>query len=78
MRWMPWPVRGGRPAPAFANAAWAAAALWALTGCAPTSVPVLIEDGADAEADRKWEKYGAYYVVDEIFVEASFEPAVVK
>lgn len=59
------------------------AAAWAgflLAGCAPTSVPVLLEAPAalPTERDVRWEKYGAYCLVDELFVETSFETAVVK
>lgn len=59
-------------------AAVLAAGLSLLLGaCAPTSQPLLLEGPANAELDRKWEKYGAYYLVDELFVETSFESAVV-
>lgn len=45
----------------------------AFQGCAPSSRPILLEGPPEAaEPDRRWEKYGAYYEVDELFVESSF------
>lgn len=45
----------------------------AFQGCAPTSRPILLEGLPEAaEPDRRWVKFGAYYEVDELFVESSF------
>jgi hypothetical protein len=44
----------------------------ALVGCAPTSKPLLLEGKANVDLEKKWEKYGAYYLVDELFVESSY------
>jgi hypothetical protein len=52
-------------------AALAAAAL--LGACAPTSKPILLsEEPAPPDKEKEWAKYGAYYLTDELFVEASY------
>lgn len=51
--------------------ACAATAAW-LAACAPSTRPILLDGGpAPADAEKRWEKYGAYYVFDELFAEAS-------
>ncbi len=51
----------------------AALAALALAACAPTSKPVLLrEDPAPASQETDWIRYGAYYLTDELFVEASY------
>src|SRR4051812_40737841 len=48
--------------------ALAAAAL--LAGCAPWTHPVLLDEKPlSAESERRWEKYGAYWIFDETFAE---------
>jgi hypothetical protein len=62
------PMKSKRPAILAAMAAIAA-----LIGCAPTSVPILLTESPSApEWEEKWTRYGAYYLTDELFVEASF------
>ncbi|MEO7779461.1 MAG: transglutaminase domain-containing protein [Fibrobacteria bacterium] len=51
---------------AFAILGW-------LCGCAPTSKPILLQENpVPSSQEREWERYGAYYLTDELFVEASY------
>ncbi len=43
-----------------------------LSACAPTSKPILLNGDPEPQLDNKWIKYGAYYLIDEIFVETSY------
>lgn len=44
-----------------------------IIGCTPFSKPLLLEDEVDEiQIQESWKKYGAYYEVNELFVESSY------
>lgn len=51
-------------------------AIFIFAGCMPFSKPeLLIDTYQPTEVRTDWEKYGAYYEIDELFVEASYQSA---